>query len=291
VLLRSILSCLLAGLSAAAGLGQTGRVSVSGQRTQAYTYHLANLRRSPFPGVSTPFSVERVTESVLSASDGTPIPSYESSLLFLDSEGRSRIERPLGPGLGRDAPPLPTLVEIRDPVAGAAYVLDLQGKIAHRVTLPPELPGPKPPAGRLLASRPPRDPRFLTGTQTLPDGSELATEYLGTQTLEGVEAVGKRETRTFPPGLPRPDRVLVVVTETWTSPRLPGVPVLKRSHSTYSGGDTTERLIHLSFAEPPLSSFQPPPDYTVVEETGASISIPIQLQPIGQELPMRSIGP
>ena len=50
--------------------------------------------------------------------------------------------------------------------------------------------------------------------------SVLARESLGTKTMEGLEVVGTRETRTISPGAFGNDRPVVVVKEIWYSPQL-----------------------------------------------------------------------
>jgi len=168
---------------------------------------------------------------------------------------------------------MPTLIQIRDPIAGAAYLLDTQGKVAHRVALPP-------PEARAPARAPnvaaQNQPYVVSSTRVMSNGIQSKSESLGKQVLEGVEVEGQRETATVPAGIQGNDQPISTVTETWTSHDLGGMIVLlKRTDPRM--GETTQKLIHVSLTEQAFSLFQPPPDYTVVEETGETISIPFAL--------------
>jgi hypothetical protein len=85
--------------------------------------------------------------------------------------------------------------------------------------------------------------------------------------IEGVTADGERFTRTWPVGSQGNDRPFQTFFENWVSPELK-VMVLSKNFDPRSGESTT-KLININRAEPPASLFQPPPDYTIVEETGS----------------------
>ena len=74
------------------------------------------------------------------------------------------------------------LTEIFDPVAGVAYLLDDQKKIAHRMPLPP-----------------------AAATTASPANSRATIEKLGSQTIEGVLVEGKRTVFGSPAGSGRPN--------------------------------------------------------------------------------------
>jgi hypothetical protein len=274
----------LLGLSAAA-LGQTQAAGSAGavpagfgvQRsgTRNLTYPTAMLRANQYARATVPFSAEQVIESVLTVPGGTHIThSQTSMLIFRDSLGRTRIERMFGTVSNPNAPKTPSLIQIRDPIAGAAYLLDPQGKVAHRVALPPspEVPAPARPANAPAQNQ----PHVVSSTRVMSNGAESKTEYLGNQVLEGVEVEGQRDTNTVPAGSRGNDQPITAVTETWTSRDLGGtIVLLKRTDPRM--GETTQKLINVRLTEQALSLFQPPPDYTVVEETGATISIPLAL--------------
>ena len=95
----------------------------------------------------------------------------------------------------------------------------------------------------------------------------MANEKLGTQTIEGVLAEGTRHTTTWPVGSQGNDRPISIVSETWTSPDLK-VMVMNKSNDPRSG-EHVQKLTNVSLGEPSASLFQPPPEYSVVDETGA----------------------
>jgi hypothetical protein len=84
-------------------------------------------------------------------------------------------------------------------------------------------------------------------------------------------AEGERQTRTIPEGEQGNDRPFYITTETWTSPELK--MVMLRKSSDPRSGDTVMKLTNISRSEPDASLFQPPPDYTVVDETGQATVI------------------
>jgi hypothetical protein len=93
---------------------------------------------------------------------------------------------------------------------------------------------------------------------------ETTTEKLDPQTIEGVQAEGTRHTTIWPEGSKGNDRPFTIVNESWRSPELQ-VPMLIKNNDPRSG-EHTEKLTNLSRAEPDPSLFQPPADYTIVDE-------------------------
>ncbi len=82
-----------------------------------------------------PYSATEVTEHTQTLADGTHITQKpRTTLMFRDSQGRTRTERPMfGGPYGGDGGP--TMIQIQDPVAGFQYTLDQQDHVAHRVAL------------------------------------------------------------------------------------------------------------------------------------------------------------
>lgn len=80
-----------------------------------------------------PYSAESVTESIQVLGDGNRIVNKFTSMVYRDSEGRTRREhtlKGLGP-LGTGNEPLQTIF-INDPVAGVTYSLDSRSHIARK---------------------------------------------------------------------------------------------------------------------------------------------------------------
>ena len=96
------------------------------------------------------------------------------------------------------------------------------------------------------------------------DNSNVKHEELGTQTIEGVSAEGKRDTMTIPAGQIGNERAIEVVTETWYSPDLH--TMVMRKHSDPRVGDTVYHLTEIKRNEPDASLFQPPPGTKVLTE-------------------------
>jgi hypothetical protein len=238
----------------------------------------------PITGV--PYSGEEVAETVQTLVDGTHITrTMLATKVYRDSSGRTRTERPMfmGPvGLGPNIPNSPIIIEITDPVAQSRYILDTQTKLAHRQ--------------ELAASRPDTIAAFTVGgggggggstgvmtiggvfgngqvaaatstaTAQMTDAArpQTTTEKLAIRTIEGVLVEGTRYTTTWPVGAQGNDRPITSRNEIWMSPELKVIVLSQRSDPR--SGEQTQKLINISRSEPDPSLFQPPPDYTVVDE-------------------------
>ena len=91
--------------------------------------------------------------------------------------------------------------------------------------------------------------------------SNLKTDDLGTQVIDGLAVQGKRITRTIPAAQAGSERDIEVVTETWTSPELQMVVMSKTSDPRF--GDSIYKLTNISRAEPDPALFTVPSDYQV----------------------------
>jgi len=200
----------------------------------------SGFRRYAPPVTSEPYCGEVVTGHVQTLADGTHLTSQpRTAKVCRDSMARTREDRSATPGA---AP----IVEIIDPVAHTGYVLDTQAKVAHKLAMPPPEHSAAAPAAE-------------------PKAPQTATEKLGLGTIEGVKVEGTRRTTTWPEGSSLGnDRPVVFVYERWQSPELK-IPLLIKEHNPRSG-DRTEKMTNLIRGEPDSSLFQPPPDYTIVEE-------------------------
>jgi hypothetical protein len=177
------------------------------------------------------------------------------------------------------------IVEIFDPVAQVRYVLDPRNHAAHRSAPPPpsedapELPATRSrlspaqalqsvdPAIAMVDGKPSHGAVSGAGFRHVSDGGEVTTEQLGQRTIEGFVADGTRKRMILRPWF----RVTgseghVYTSETWRSRQL-GV-TLYRKQVNPNGGEDVTRLTRISATEPDPALFQPPWDYTIVEETG-----------------------
>ncbi len=215
-----------------------------------------------------PYSADVTTEHTQTLSDGNRVKQTASSRVYRDSDGRVRTEQSVN-GLGSLAPNvrLQRLVFINDPVAGVNYALNMAEKTATKSAgRPPREGGPRGPRDLGRGGRQPGPP---------PADSNVKTESLGKQTIEGVQAEGRRTTVTIPAGQMGNERPVYIVSETWYSPDLQ-MNVLTK-HSDPMAGDTVVRLTNINRAEPPAALFQPPSDFKVTQ-TGRGGGAPLPPQ-------------
>ncbi len=267
-----------------------------------------------------PYSAEAVTESIQMLSDGNRIVNRSSSMIYRDSEGRTRREQTIKAisGVANVAEPLQTIF-ISDPVAGVSYSLDSRTRTAHKLS-PMRLkvsgvgtgigagsgagggsgsseavgvgPGtsgavgtvrieraPLAASGPTAVHRPEPDIDVFTMPTQAPVAvgqpdivfhreffpSEVTSESLGKQTIEGVEAEGTRQTRTIPAGQIGNEAPISIVDERWYSPELQ-VTVMTR-HNDPRYGETTYKLTNINRSEPALNLFEVPSDYTIQSPT------------------------
>jgi len=228
------------------------------------------------PGVQTglPYSADQVTDHTQTLANGTRTTDKQVVLLWRDSLGRTRTERPV-PGSNDSSGP--TTIEIDDPIAGFHYVLDPSAKVVHRFPAHTGSPQPQLPAG--LGTTPVGTVVDSSGRQigeisagivlspaTPVAGPRATSQDLGTQVIEGVSAQGTRTVTTWPAGSRGNDQPMTDTSESWYSQELKST-VLSKSASARNG-ETVTKLTNIRRGEPDPNLFQLPRDYTVVDETG-----------------------
>ncbi|MGH9557631.1 MAG: hypothetical protein ACRD30_00220 [Bryobacteraceae bacterium] len=224
------------------------------------------------PVTGEPYSAEAITKTTQTLADGTHITNQTSSTIYRDSEGRERREdtlSKLGPWTSNGTPP--KIVFISDPVAKVSYTLDENTHTARKLPAPPP-PPPGAGAGDVASwTRPqltmPLPPPsggnavYFTSQSSSSDGK---VQQLGTQTIDGVQAKGTRNTITISAGQIGNDRDLTIVDERWYSPELK--VLLMSKHSDPRQGENDYSLTNISRAEPDPSLFQVPADYKIVDQ-------------------------
>jgi hypothetical protein len=195
-----------------------------------------------------PFSAQAITETTQTLADGNRIDQTRTTLVYRDSQGRTRRDDSL-PALGPLAASgtVHHAIFVNDPVAGVHYVLDPDQKVAHRMS-------------------PPADIKSLhEHIAAMHTGAKLAdapvTESLGTQTIEGLTVTGTRRTLTIPAGQIGNEKPMQIVIESWYSPDLQMVIYSKRTDPRM--GETVYQVTNIQRSEPDASLFQVPLDYTV----------------------------
>ena len=203
-----------------------------------------------------PYTAQATTESTQVLADGNRLTRKNTANIARDSNGRVRVEQTLsfvGPWNTEGQPG--GVLYINDPVAGTRYVLDPK----HRVGV--KFPQRAPEERR-------RERVQITGdTFRVATGEHSVThkaESLGTQTIQGVVAEGKRVTETIPAGAIGNEKAIDIVNETWYSQELQTVVLSK--HSDPRSGDTVYQLTNIQREEPAPSLFEVPADYTLKSE-------------------------
>jgi len=243
------------------------------------------------PVKDAPYSAEAITESVQALADGNRIRRENRSLIYRDSQGRTRREESitaLGPW-ATDAQQ--TSIFINDPVAGTHYVLNPNEKSGARLPVPKlanhftmkmdraegetnvvvnrtvinKMQGG---VGNGVGSGRGKGvgPGMMTGAisaMRLPFSGETKEEDLGTRSIEGVTAAGTKMTTTIPAKEMGADRDIVITFERWHSPELKVDVLTKRSDPRV--GETTYRLTNINRTEPLPSLFEPPADFDINE--------------------------
>lgn len=216
------------------------------------------------------FSADEIDEHIRTLADGTRITEPGRVVhAFVDSHGRVRSEMPaLRRGESRA---VPSLIEITDPIAGFRYFIVEGEKVVHRyaLTLRPAVPDAR--RGEVAAPPQPR-----TSAHVDSRGTKTTSEVLGRQMIDGIVADGARTTMIFPIDSQGNDRPLTVTRETWTSPELRTV-VLSRSNDPRIG-EIVFRMANVKMAEPDPALFQPPPDFTILDERKTTFVVTLKGQ-------------
>ena len=229
------------------------------------------------PVLGAPFTATVTDESLQVLGDGNRIARNTTGTVARDSQGRTRQDAPL-PTIGNMAAAnAPHLVFINDPVGQKNYTLNLTEKTAHSFGMPGpgngELAAMKMKLGAEARAMPaPGEEIFVQRqvtaldkmkAETLGEATEVKTEDLGTQTMEGVLVTGTRTTKTIAAAQIGNEKPIVIVTEVWTSPELKTVVMSKRSDPRT--GEQTYQLTNIVRAEPDPSLFTVPADFRIVE--------------------------
>ncbi len=214
-----------------------------------------------------PYSATAITESTQTLADGNHIVRKQTTQVARDGEGRVRRE------LGEMAGPIqmdgPKMIMIHDPVAKAAFILNPAEQTA-RVLKHGDGPG----AHGMAGTRVQHDKMMAGDAKRIHalDQTNTTTESLGTQTIEGVAAEGRRETRTIPAGAIGNEQPITITTEIWQAKDL-GVTVLRKRNDPRFG-ETSYRLTNIKTGEPDPSLFQIPAGFKTITGPGRNIPIP-----------------
>jgi hypothetical protein len=111
-------------------------------------------------------------------------------------------------------------------------------------------------------------------------------DEIGTISIQGIEAHGRRITRTISVDEVGNDHTIVTVEENWMAPSL-GFMV-RESIDDPRIGKRTRELISLTLGEPDSPLFQPPPDYAVTTEEMHPVTCQDRAGSVSQPAPASS---
>ncbi|SEC45845.1 hypothetical protein [Terriglobus roseus] len=214
------------------------------------------------PVTNAPYSATFTSTSTEKLQDGTVLTHTTTRVATRDALGRTREEVTLPARPDGDGKPH-TMVVIMDPIAHTITRLQAEKKIAivHQIPepRPHDGPGRRGPGGPPQDASAPPPPDGGQGPRGRHEDRNVVTADLGSKTIDGVVATGKRVTRTIP--VSGTDKPVVATHEDWFSPDLK--IELSRSDVDPFRGTHTTVVSGLSKAAPDATLFQIPQGYTV----------------------------
>lgn len=217
-----------------------------------------------------PYTATAVTETTQVLADGNRIVNKKSAFVARDSQGRTRREETLA-RIGPLSVDSPKLIFISDPVAHTVVTLEPGRQAAMLLKTQSLGSGSNPGSLPIVTTRRLEGPGKIVISESIHSGSSneknqksAKLEDLGTQTIEGILADGKRETVTIPAGQIGNDRPIDIVSESWYSAELH--TVVLRKHSDPRSGESVYRLTDIKRGEPDASLFQVPSGYKTSTE-------------------------
>jgi hypothetical protein len=214
------------------------------------------------PITGSPFSATEVSSSQQVLANGNVINRQTQTGLYRDGQGRTRTETTMTHEDGTTS----THVLIHDTVAGVNHDINPTTKVSRDSTFHTPAAGAN---GRTGGPRGRGGSGASADSATGPrrgQNSNVVTENLGSQTINGVTATGTRMTRTIPAGAEGNSLPIQIVHETWVSDDLK-MPVMVK-HSDPRSGTSTTQLTNIVRAEPDASLFTVPAGYTVQKGQG-----------------------
>ena len=192
-----------------------------------------------------PFTATVNTEWTRQLGDGTTIAWTNHRTVARDGNGRVFQERRSFVPAGRQGEPGLMEIEISDPVSRQLYICRPEPHVCDlRPFHAPAFNSPLRPQGVVKET---------------PSGN---IENLGTQSIEGLEVTGERETTIIQSNAMGNNRPLVTKREFWYSPLL-GVNLVSKRDDPRFGTENFE-VTHISIGEPDAKLFELPAGYTVV---------------------------
>jgi hypothetical protein len=202
-----------------------------------------------------PYTATRKTTHVQTLANGTTITRVTTVKEARDSEGRTYREEHFDTLAGGQQPIIQ--YSVFDPVA---RTMMNWSSTSQKVTLNHLQESHYIPNVR---NRGVQAPRITTPLIQHPNQSEFQFENLGTKNINGIDAVGRRNTQTIPAGREGNDQPITITHEFWNSPEL-HIAVQESSDDPRTG-TTTMELTDIDRNEPDPRLFQAPEGYTIRE--------------------------
>jgi hypothetical protein len=195
--------------------------------------------------------------------DGSYVRGYAVTHEARDGTGKTLSE--FAQNCDRDGSGVPRLtlsVTVFDPVARTSLNWQVNSPYAEKVVHVFHQPPPRPPLSeeQLALRKKAAEDRARVTPCPVPKAGD---GDLGTRMIAGVEAQGKRTTRTIPAGEEGNELPLVIINERWTSKEL-GLVLMGISDDPRRGRSTYE-VEELTVGEPDASLFAPPAGYKIVD--------------------------
>ena len=213
-----------------------------------------------------PFHAKIAVEINRQLPDGTAVAQKYYTLAARDANGREyREARDVVPADSDREPPIVS-TRVYDPKTSLITTCTPDQHICRQVTFDP-------------TQHPVED---TVGPSS--DGkSVLAREDLGKKTMDGVEVIGTRETRTYNPGAFGNDKPVVVTKEIWYSPVLQFN--LQVTRIDPRNGTQNLHVVDLKLGDPGPEWFELPDGYRIVQGRGiqARSMYPAELAPLLQK--------
>jgi hypothetical protein len=250
-------------------------VPVSGQvaRGRSTTVEMARPHAARLP-----YTAEYKITREKTLADGSTITRESTEIVVLDSQGRRMTATTTIPLSGDQAPA--THVSVFDPVARTNSNWSVPGQKATVMQMP--VPVIEHTSGASYGTSAALPSCLETATSSTLVSSTYASgvprekptvEDLGTDTFYGVEAHGRRTTRTIPAGAIGNNEPLQRVDERWTACGFRDLLVRVVSDDPQTGKMTKE-LSGFNQSDPDIGVFQPPAGYEIVTKNAPASVCP-----------------
>jgi hypothetical protein len=215
----------------------------------------AGARGTKVSPAKTPYTAEYKIAHIQTLSDGTTITKESTEIKVLDSQGRRMTATTVTSG---EQMPV-THVMVFDPVAHTQIFWHSPGKIAHLLQMSPA-------AAELHCMTIARDDFLVVSGPK----AQYRSEDLGTDSIQGIEVRGHRQTTTIPVAAMGNDAPLVSTAERWTALAVGLNNLLVRAVTDDPRrGRSIQELTNFSESEPDPATFQPPKDFQIVTKNAS----------------------